>query len=361
MPTVSRKLADHVELLSANTSVTVDIDNNWDLSKTFLVFTHTSPTNLDNYERSVVSGKLYESGGTKYVKFERGESGTQFWIDYQIIQINEAYVQHGQCSLPDASNTAAIVSIDTTKTFIIATARTNVSNAAAEDFCFLAEVTDATTITFTRNDTTGELTIEYQVITIPEIKSLQVKTGNITSAGSNVTNISITSVDMTKTITFTYFKTSAATFTGRHFREGHITSATNLRFESFTNIASGSIDYLIYVIEFQVSNVYMNYDTITAVNLQTDVSIGATVNLDKTLFKLNGIMGVWLEVESSVKNSGDSITTAWTFTTTQFTVSKGKSGLLTAFAWEIIEFVPLPIADHNVMRGCARGVMRGVS
>jgi len=361
MPTVSRRLADTVVLTSGSTSVTVDIDNNWDLSKTFMVFHHAAPSLVDNYERSVLAGKIYESGGTKYIKFERGESGSEYNIDYQILQINEAYVQHGQCSVGDYSNTATINSIDTTKSFIIATAQINYGNAYPSNFCFLAEITNSTTLTFTRDTTTGTLTIEYMVITIPEIKSIQVKTGTITSGGSNVTNITITSVDLTKTITFTYYKISYDAATCKHLREGHLTSATNLRFESFVNIPSDAIDYLIYVIEFQVSNVYSGYDTIAVGDLQTTVAIGATVNVDKSLFKLNGIMSTWVEGNSSVRNQGDTLTTVWDLQATQFIAGKSKSGILTAFAWEVIEFLPMALVDHNVMRGCARGVMRGVS
>lgn len=367
MPTVTRRLSGQVTITTTASSAEIYMDNNWDLTKTFMIFSLSTTTNAGYYEATVVTGKLYQGSGTKYAKFERLSTGVYIdaVIEYQIFQMDEASVQHGSVSFTssDTSKTATVTSVDTTKTFIIATSRCDVVSANPQHFLVTAEVTDATTLTFQRGTASGNCSVEFMCVTISDINTLQTKTGSIISSGSNQTDVTITSVDLTKTITFAHFRTTSGTFQSKHNREAHLTSATNLRIESYSNIASGTLYYVVFVVEFKAGTAYTGYTSQAFGDTATTASIGGTVDTTKTIGKLCGACSTWAEANATAQNSGDTPHRV-TFTSTQITATRGKTGVAAYFAWEVMEFAPSSnptIFDHAVNRGLGRGVLRGLA
>lgn len=342
MPKVTRRFAGNTTIATTASDSAVYLDSNWDINKTFVVFTASTDSNISYNEAGVVSAKLYVDTGVLYVKFERASSGVYInvYIDYTVIQLENTTVQRGQTvfTASDTSKTATITSVDTTKSFILATGRINVTSANAEHFCFTADLTNATTLTFQRGTASGTLTVEWQVVTITDIKSLQVKTGSVTSSGSNQTDVTITSVDTTKSIVIPYYRTTTSTFQSKHFRETHLTSATNVRFESYSNIATGTIYYSFTVVEFNTGKVNRGYSAFNSANTSETVNIGATIDTGVALAKLQGIGHHWGEANAATNNTGDNLMRISSLSTTQLTASRGRSGVSGYFAWEIIEF-----------------------
>jgi hypothetical protein len=349
MPNVKRRWSGSTSFGAVPNSVTVGIDDNWDLTKTFLVFSISTPTNANYYEAAVVSGKIVQGSGTKNLVFERASTGVYIVvsIEYTVIEMDEAIVVHGSSTFTNSQTvkTITITSVDLTKTFVITSGRIadNVS-ANPQHFLITAVLTNATTLTLTRGTALGALSIEYQIITISDIKSLQTKSGSITSSGSNITDVAITSIDLNKTITFSYFYTTCATFQSKHNREGHLTSDINLRLEAYTNIATNTLYYYVYIIEFASSNVYRGRTSMPSGNTVVTVNIGGTVDLTKTLAKLCGSYCCWTEANASAQDSGDSpFRTSMYLSTTVLNATRGKTGIAGYFAWEVIEFTKISV------------------
>jgi len=348
MPTITRKLSGSTSIAAVNSSVTVAIDDNWNLAKTFMVFTLSTPTIADYYEACVISGKIVQGSGTKNLVFERLSVGVYIIasIEYQVIEMDEATVQRGAATFTasETSKTAVITSVDLTKTFVIATGRIgNNVGAYPDSFLITVELTSATQLTFRRGTATGNMAIEYMVVTISDIATLQTKTGSITSSGSNQTDITITSVNLNKTILFAYFRTTAAVFQSRHNRESCLTSETNLRLESYINISSGTLYYVVYVIEFNSSNVYRGSTSIASGNTAVTESIGGTIDITKSLAKLGGSYNCWARANTASYNSGDSLFRISSLTSTQITFTRGKTGIAAFVDWEVIEFTKISV------------------
>jgi len=344
MPSVLNRVSGSATILNVNSFVEVNLGTGWTLSRSFVTFGISCPTTSGYYEASCVTGQLSTSGSDLIARFERASSGVfvELTINYTVIELSGITVQRGSVTFNqlDTTKTATISSVTTSKTFIIATGRTNITSADPVYFLFTALVSSSILLTFQRELTppgSQQLYVEYQCITIPDIVSKAVYTGSVTSAGSNQTDITITSVDLTKSIIIPYYRTSFSGMQGQHFRETHFTSSTNVRFEAYTNITSAALYYSFVVLTFPTAKVNRGYSAFTTGNTSEVVSIGATIDTTKCMARLMGQQQI-CEAYTANQDAGDTHMRISALSTTQLTATRGKSGVAAYFAWEIIEF-----------------------
>ena len=116
---------------------------------------------------------------------------------------NEAYaaqlnsVQSGTTTIADGSlsTTVTITSVTTSKAFVVFSARLGSTTVAPQNGQVSGQITNATTLTFMRFGTVGQIDIKWYVAEFSSGVTVQREAQAITVA---TTNIPITSVDTTK-------------------------------------------------------------------------------------------------------------------------------------------------------------------
>lgn len=139
-----------------------------------------------------------------------------------------ASVQTGTLTLPSAtaSDTVTITSVDPAKSILFVTYRGATDPNEARDAWVRGELTNGTTLTFTRGGTTGSVDIRWTVVEYSVGVSVQRGTDNLTA---ETTNKTITSVDTAKTfVLLSASYTGASYFNARPFARAELTTATNL-------------------------------------------------------------------------------------------------------------------------------------
>ena len=142
---------------------------------------------------------------------------------------NVKSIQRGTLSgVLDDSNNVSITSVDVSKSVVISVPRGDMSNAQYRFLNCRASITSSTNINFAFDASPGSSgpTVDWIVIEFDNVKSKQ--TGTNTIAAN--TNVTITSVDMSKSLVFVSFSNpSSSTADARGTMiNGVLTSATNL-------------------------------------------------------------------------------------------------------------------------------------
>ncbi|MGI9610820.1 MAG: CSLREA domain-containing protein, partial [Acidimicrobiia bacterium] len=123
-----------------------------------------------------------------------------------------------------SSSSATIAAVDPTKSFLTFSVRGN--NGDPANLWINGELTDATTVTFTRPGTTGNVTIEWSVVEYSSGVTVQRGSTNLTGT---TTDVAITSSDLTKSFPMISSTATGTVFSNNDFVRAELTSATNLR------------------------------------------------------------------------------------------------------------------------------------
>ena len=139
-------------------------------------------------------------------------------------------VQSGTATIANGSSstTGTITSVDTTKSFLVFGASL-ASNVTADPLYgqVTGQITNATTLTFARNSTTGDITIKWYVAEFTS--GVTVQRGNTSMQGVATANVSLTTVNTAKSFPIVSFRTAGATYGTNDFVGAQVTSSTNLQ------------------------------------------------------------------------------------------------------------------------------------
>ena len=156
-------------------------------------------------------------------------------------------IQRGEVIIGVGSNPSNITisSVDLTKSIVKVTYETIDGGANTPATLYpMAKLTTSTNLYIQKNTDSNQIRVYWEVVEFKNVKSLQ--SGEVTIS-TNPTNVTISSVNMSKSILFTSFK-SASTSTASEFYVGaKLSSATQVTFTC--PVTSTSVVYY-YVIEF---------------------------------------------------------------------------------------------------------------
>ena len=346
MSKITRSTSASTTIANVNTYKEIEISASYDLSKTFLTFQISSPSQAGYEEAAAISGKLYTASSKNYVRFERASSGvyTEITINYFIIQLTTATVQRGSKSMEGISSaTQTITAIDASKTFLIATARSSQLSATSNEISFSAYFSNTTTIKFLRNSSVGNLYIEWQAITLSDVKSIQTFTNSISSSS---TDIAITKINLAKTFIIAYFQIAA--MNNNQYKQAYLSSSTNLKIVSpISSVAT----YYVFIVEMNYDAVYTGDMTITAGNATSGaISIGGTIVVANSIVAMGNQHGYWGNGAGTAKNAGETCVRASALTTTQITLSRGATTNTGISKWQVIEFKDAPKGLPSLIR-----------
>ncbi len=176
----------------ANGTGTVNVTLNpvVDLTRTFVLISESiNDNNQTRDERWTVRARL---SATNNLELTRNETGTAVSVAWQVIQIQNASVQSGLTTIANgsATATAAITAVDTAKTFVVFTRRAaTATNGRDGRYQVRGELTNATTLTFTRSGTSDALEIAWFAVTLNDGTTVQ---RGVSTAAAGATQVDAT-------------------------------------------------------------------------------------------------------------------------------------------------------------------------
>ena len=155
-------------------TVNVALNPAVNLARTFvLISERIADINQTSDERWTIRARL---SATNNLELTRNEIGTAVSVAWQVIQIQDAAVQSGLITINNgaAAATAAITAVDTTKTFVVFTRRAAAATNGREGrYQVRGELTNATTLTFTRAGTSDAVEIAWFAVTLNDGTTVQ--------------------------------------------------------------------------------------------------------------------------------------------------------------------------------------------
>ncbi|MFZ1060311.1 MAG: PQQ-binding-like beta-propeller repeat protein [Candidatus Rokuibacteriota bacterium] len=161
---------------TAQTTLNVPIPTAVDLSKSFVLISERdgASTNQGIDDQWAFRARLTTSTN---IELSRLGSGTLApTVAWQVVQMEGASVQRGLTTIAAAASsaTAAISSVTTGASFLVMSRRGVVASAGIEtQYQVRGEITNATTLTFSRDSTTNTVDIAWEVVTLSDGTSVQ--------------------------------------------------------------------------------------------------------------------------------------------------------------------------------------------
>ncbi len=256
-----------------------------DLTKTYLMFSFSSPNNL-NPSNYFCRGRFTS---TTEITFSRDTAGTAFDIRWQAVEFSTGVVvQSGTLTMAASTENQLITAVDLTKAFVVMTYE-NGGSTLSEDDLVLAELTSTTNLQF-RNQGSGPI-IDWFVI---EYTDAVVQSGTVllTDLSFSVTD-AITAVDLTKSwMIFTQSFTSGtpSSPTGDKMIRGRFTSTTQLTFDR--DIDNEEIEISWFVIEHtDTTLVQSGTEPFSTVETLKNITLAPPVDLGRSMITMGGSFG----------------------------------------------------------------------
>ena len=222
-----------------------------DTTKTFvLVSSAINSASQTNDERWTIRARLTSNTN---LELSRNETGTVVDAYWQVIQIDSAVVQRGLTTIGAgaSSATVAISSVDTTKSFLVLSARAAAAVSGVESrYMVRGRITSPIQLTFDRIDTTISVQIAWEVVSLND--GSLVRSGSVVVPAANPSQSAIfPSVDTTRSISLISLSGGAGTATANLDETAfthRLTSDTSL---TFTRAGTGTAANLgWFVIQF---------------------------------------------------------------------------------------------------------------
>ncbi len=145
-----------------------------DLSKSFvLISERMNSTNQGIDDQWTIRARLTT---TTNLELSRNGTGTALTVAWQVVQMEGASVQRGLTTIAAAASsaTAAIGSVTTGASFLVMSRRGAVASAGIEtQYQGRGEISNGTTLTFSRDSTTNSVEVAWEVVTLSDGTSVQ--------------------------------------------------------------------------------------------------------------------------------------------------------------------------------------------
>ena len=225
-----------------------------------------------------------------------------------------------------ASTTATITSVEMTRTFLVFS--TTLDDANPANTQVRGELTNSTTLTFTRSGTTGAVTIKWSVVEYAT--GVTVQRGTTSSVTGTTNNITIASVNTSKSFPIISSSQSGTTFGSSHFLKAKLTSSTNLE---VAVAAAGTPVVSWQVVEFTNASVQSGDVSFgTADSSKTD-ALTPSVNTAKSW-----LVYTHTSAAGTADNIGQKLVRGRITNATTLTFDRSNTGQSLNLTWYLIEF-----------------------
>ncbi len=247
-------------------------------------------------------------------------------------------IQDGTTVLSNGSSstTATISAVDTTKAFLTYSIRG--SDTDPQDLWVTGVLTNSTTITFAREGTQGDVTIEWAVTEFSSGVTVQ---RGVAAMSATPTNVAITSVDLTKSFPLINHRAGGTVFGENDFVSAQLTSSTNLRLATATSTFSNVVPWQVVTYdEAAVQTGTVSFGTGDVIRTAAPSAFDATKGwLTYTVTTDDG----------TATNIGQKLVRGRITDSTTLTFDRSSSGQAMTVRWYLVEFTD----STEVQRGSA--------
>lgn len=339
---------------SANVTLSTSIT---DLSQAFLLLDVSGVSSIRPEDDHMVSGYIADANT---LTFDRGFADNgDAEVSYALVECfnNELSVQRGEINLADtaATNTAAISSVDTSRSMVLVSARSDRNANDERDSLVTGELQDASTVLVERFGTVSNAWVRYEVVEFSAGSGVTVQTNEVTFGSGASTTDTISSVDTSRS--WLYCSWDSANANERAVSLGcDLTNSTTVTFHRYQSSSyTNRIRY--YVVQFPADTVTVQRGSelftgdacVLESQCNHDISIPSPVSSVAKAFSY---------VTNTARATGtgyprnrwiDSLLNTSTIRTSNWRSSTAGGDDNTKY-WQIIEFPQEPIADQAAYR-----------
>ena len=245
-------------------------------------------------------------------------------------------VQSGTATIGggSASTTATITAVAMGRAFLVFSTTLNDSNPLNTEV--RGEITDPTTVTFTRFGTTGAVTIKWSVVEYAS--GVTVQRGTTASLTSASNSIPIASVNTAKAFPIISYSQDGTTHAGNDFYKAKLTSSTNL---DVSVAVTGTAIVSWQVVEFANATVQSG-DVSFAVGDASKTATVTSVNTSKSW-----LVYTHTSDDGTTTNIGQKLVRGQITNATTLTFDRVSTGQAINLTWYLIEFTD----NHVVQKG----------
>gem|GEM_PF-6060872 len=186
-------------------------------------------------------------------------------IGYFVIEFNDgSTVQSGNATIAAGSSfvNANLTEVNTSSSWLLFTKRTDDNALQIIQTAVLGDITNRTTLTFTRRTTTGQMRLQWFVIDTPGA-TVQKGQFQITSTTAAVQNASLTSINLNRSFpVLSWNSNGAATTYGYYYWTARFTNDTNIRFQRNLTGQLANLSWMAVGLNEPVYSVYWTEDTL---------------------------------------------------------------------------------------------------
>jgi len=333
-----------ITIAASSTSNTATI-NAINTGKSFVMFNGMNSNNTGTTNPANAFAYLEITNGTT-ITATRSDGTTNTLTVYGVVVefVSDAVIsmQTGTIVLGSTvtSNTATISSVDTANAFVVYGGLLNTTTGASSARAILTmiDLTDATTVTATRNLGTDSTTVAYTVVELrPNIIKLVQKISQAVADTALTIDTTITAVVLNNSMIIENGQiTGSANFANTNMYRQSLTSTTNHRYER-VGTASTSRTLKSTVVEFEAGYIRAKttgQTTLTTSDTQIDTSVTMT-DRNKVMVNYNGrtnstTTSTWASIHLGVLS---------TSTTNVRSIRNAVGTIQLTTAFEMIEFI----------------------
>ena len=243
-------------------------------------------------------------------------------------------IQKGTTTIASGSSstTATITAVDPSKAFLTFTVRGD--QPTPNDMMISGELTNATTVTFSRVGTFTNVTIEWSVVEF--VSGVSVQRGSPT-LGSSTTDIPISSVDLTRSFVLMNSRVGGGTFGASDFPRAALTSSTNLRV-SIESSASNVVKW--QVVTYNEAAVQRGTTSFASGDSSKTATV-STVDTSKAWLLYSNTT-----TAGTANDIGQKLVRGLVTSGTTLTFDRSSTGQSLDVAWELVEFTDATDVQH---------------
>lgn len=253
-------------------------------------------------------------------------------------------IQSGTLNLTGTSDTVTITSVDTTKAFLLFSTRFAEPSPGT---LVSGQVTNGTTLTFTRASSTGTVDIQWYVVEFTS--GVSVQRGSHTLDSTEPDDVTITSVDLAKSFpVMSYRKATSSGFGQDDFFKGRLTTSTNLELDMVTGNSTLTVEW--QVVEYTGCSVQRGEVALSSTTSVTDTITSVDTAKSWLLFTYKCTTGASANIAQKMVRGAVTNATTLTFDKDQV----GSPGVTLDISWILIEFT-----DDTVVQSASEDFTTG--
>ena len=234
------------------------------------------------------------------------------------------------------STTANITAVDMNTSFLVFS--TTVNDVRSDNMQVSGQLTNSTTVTFTRIGT-GATAVPINWSVVEYTSGVSVQRGSFTNAMNPTENVTISSVDLTKSIPIVSYRVGGGTWGSNDYIKAKLTTSTNLELQLVQESAAAIVEW--QVVEFTDIAVVQTGDVAFASGEGSKTDTLTSVDTSKAWL----IYG-YTSDDGTISDIGEKLVRGMVTNATTLTFDRDNTGQNMDLTWYLVEFTDGTSVQH---------------